>query len=73
MTETKTVYYICPKCFDITTTPPDRLGHEGKLIECDPGEMGDARRKPPFDEYGHVMTRAPRWYLEATGILEKGE
>jgi hypothetical protein len=64
------VFYICPKCFDITETPPDRHGHQGKLVECHPGEMGDARRKPPVDEHGHVMTRAPRWYLEAIGMIK---
>ena len=69
--DNRAVLYVCPVCFDVTSTPPDRLGHDVKLVVCHPGEPGDERRKPPVDEHGHVMTRAPRWYLEALGILPK--
>ena len=70
MTEEKKIYYICPKCLDMTQAPPDHKGHEGRLIAVSPGPWDDERRKPPLDAHGHVMTRAPRWYLEAIGILD---
>ncbi|MGD2156311.1 MAG: hypothetical protein PVG32_05520 [Anaerolineales bacterium] len=37
------------------------------MIECDAGEFDDERRKPPIDKRGYLVTRAPRWYLEAVG------
>jgi hypothetical protein len=40
------------------------------LIQCDPGEPGDERRKPVTDPDGVLLTQAPRWYLEATGGIQ---
>jgi hypothetical protein len=40
------------------------------MIKCKTGELGDERRKPVYDSYGHIVSRAPRWYMEAVGWIE---
>jgi hypothetical protein len=65
------VIFICPKCFEILESHNVPHGHERKLIRCEPGTPDDQRRRPPFRADGHVMTRAPRWYLEAIGMLPR--
>ncbi len=64
----KLVLYICPRCFQALDTEPDEHEHHIRFIRCEPGEPHDDRRKPPTDHDGCVITRAPRWYLEAIGI-----
>ncbi|HLE14031.1 MAG TPA: hypothetical protein VI776_04720 [Anaerolineales bacterium] len=40
------------------------------MLECVPGEPGDDRRKPVSDRFGNLVSRAPRWYLEALGMIQ---
>jgi len=40
------------------------------LLECEPGEFGDERRKPVRNQFGVYVSRAPRWYLEAIGWIK---
>jgi hypothetical protein len=63
-----TVFYICPKCFRVCET--EEQCHEHKLmLECDTGDLDNERRKPVRDQFGHYVSRAPRWYLEAVGWI----
>lgn len=62
-------FYICPTCFRVCETKV--VCHEHLMVECDPGQPGDERRKPVADRFGHLVSRAPRWYLEALGWLRK--
>jgi len=39
--------------------------HPGKSAKCDAGVPGDARSMPLFDAHGHLVTRAPKWWVEA--------
>jgi hypothetical protein len=57
------ILYICPSCFTVCETPVEEHSH--RVIECYVGESNDIRRKPITDKYGRLVSRAPRWYLEA--------
>jgi hypothetical protein len=39
--------------------------HEHLMVLCETGHPGDERRKPVSDRFGNLVSRAPRWYLEA--------
>lgn len=61
-------FYICPICFQVCETERECHLHEHahRMVECEPGSPGDERRKPVHDRFGNLMSRAPRWYLDAT-------
>ena len=67
--DTEERFYLCPVCFRVCDT--DQECHEHRMIECNVGKVGDDRRKPVMDKYGNLVSRAPRWYLEAVGSLRK--
>ena len=64
-------FYICPICFRVCDT--DQECHQHQMIECQPGHIGDERRKPITDKFGNYVSRAPRWYLEAVTRKKKAE
>ena len=57
------VFYLCPICFRVCESEAEC--HEHVMILCDTGHLGDERRKPIEDRDGNLVSRAPRWYLEA--------
>ena len=57
------VFYICPICFRVCETESEC--HEHRMVLCETGHPGDERRKPVPDPFGNLVSRAPRWYLEA--------
>ncbi len=61
--------YICPTCFEVSKTQDEH--HEHLMVVCDAGELGDEVRKPVTDGKGRLLTRAPRWFYEAVGLLKK--
>jgi hypothetical protein len=61
-------FYICPVCFQVCETKQEC--HEHTMLECDPGEAGDERRRPVRDRFGNLASRAPRWFLEAIGWIK---
>ncbi len=60
--------YICRICHRVGQNPLNC--HPGNSIQCDVGDPGDERSKPLFDEHGHLVTRAPKWWVDA--CFEKG-
>ena len=38
--------------------------HPGTSVECEMGEPGGERSLPLFDQHGHLLTRAPKWWVE---------
>jgi hypothetical protein len=60
-------FYLCPTCFEACKTPKE--GHNHAMLSCYAGKPGDERRKPMTDIYGNYVSRAPRWFLEATGQI----
>lgn len=63
----KVTIYICPTCFE--TSARKEKSHLHPMLLCNIGELGDECRKPVKDQYGRLVSRAPRWYLEALGTL----
>lgn len=57
------ILYICPICFRVCETEDEC--HEHVMVKCETGQPGDEKRKPLEDQYGKLVSRAPRWYLEA--------
>jgi hypothetical protein len=56
-------FYICPVCFDISSSPGS---HHGRLmIHCKDVPAGDAMLLPEFFLDGNLKSRAPRWFLQS--------
>jgi hypothetical protein len=58
---------ICLYCFQVCEDPDGC--HASPVLECKPGQPGSLRRKPVMDRSGRILSRAPRWFLEATGWI----
>ncbi len=58
-----TEQYVCERCFstDAAPGPCPRCGRPRR--HCDLGAPGDPRRRPPMDAAGHILSRAPRWWI----------
>ncbi len=39
--------------------------HPHSSVKCDAGVPGDERSMPLFDAQGRILTRAPKWWVEA--------
>lgn len=59
--------YMCPVCFKVCDSEEEC--HRHKMLECNPGRSGEERRKPLNDRFGNMVSRAPRWFLEAVRII----
>jgi hypothetical protein len=62
-------FYLCRVCF--TASEHQDVCHEYAMTRFEPGEPGDARRRPIQNGRGRLKTVAPRWYLERFGWLPK--
>lgn len=67
--EEQEIFYICPICFRVCETEAEC--HEHVMVLCETGHPGDERRKPVEDRFGNLVSRAPRWYLEAVSEERK--
>lgn len=68
--EKDSVFYICPVCFQTCDTEIEC--HRHQMVECVPGKAGTYRRQPVHDSSGRLVSRAPRWYMEAVGWVKAG-
>ncbi len=59
-------FYLCPTCFETSETFDRR--HPHNMIRVEPAGLDDEQRRPILDDEGRVMTRAPRWFLEAVSV-----
>jgi len=64
----KVKFYICLTCYRVCEESGEC--HEHRMLLCCPGEAGTERRKPLRDASGRIQSRAPRWFLEATGWIQ---
>ncbi len=55
--------YICRVCHAVDQRP--MTCHPGRSVRCNIGDFGDERSRPLFDKQGHLVTRAPKWWVEA--------
>ncbi len=69
MTQADRSVYICRVCHLVGLKPLSC--HPGRSVACDAGAPGDERSKPLFDRQGRLVTRAPKWWVDAC-FHEKG-
>ena len=56
-------FYICVTCFQISESA--RSCHGQTMIHCDARDQDVEQRKPLMDSNGHLLGRAPVWFIEA--------
>ncbi len=63
MAKTGRLVYICRTCHRVGQRP--LTCHPRSSVKCDAGAPGDERSMPLFDVRGRLVTRAPKWWVEA--------
>ena len=63
MAKTGRTIYICRECHRVAQRPVKCHGRAA--VRCDAGMPGDERSKPLFDAQGQLVTRAPKWWVDA--------
>jgi hypothetical protein len=66
----ETEQYVCERCFSTDTAPGvcPRCGKPRR--HCQVGSLGDTCRRPLMDTNGHILSRAPLWWLQ--GAASRG-
>ena len=67
--ETSPIFYLCPKCFDVFEAEP--ANHRHAVLRIDTNQLDIESRKPLMDSQGNLLSAAPRWFLEATGMISR--
>ncbi len=67
--EINPIFYLCPKCFDTFETEPS--DHQHAVLRIDTARLDVESRKPLMDKQGNLLSSAPRWFLEATGMISR--
>lgn len=67
--ETNPIFYLCPKCFDAFETEP--MNHRHAVLRIDMTQLDIESRKPLMDSQGNLLSSAPRWFLETTGMISR--
>ncbi len=67
--ETNPVFYLCPKCFETFEAEP--VNHRHAVLRIDTAQLDLESRKPLMDSRGNLLSSAPRWFLEATGMIAR--
>jgi hypothetical protein len=59
-----TEQYVCPRCFSVDAAPGacPRCGLMRR--HCELGGPDDDTRRPPMDAAGHILSRAPLWWVQ---------
>ncbi len=66
---TNLIFYLCPKCFETFETEPSQ--HRHTVLRIDTAQLDVESRKPLMDGQGNLLSSAPRWFLEATGMISR--
>jgi len=67
--ETNPIFYLCPKCFETFEAEP--ANHRHAVLRIDTAQLDVESRKPLMDSQGSLLSSAPRWFLEATGMISR--
>ncbi len=67
--ETNPIFYLCPKCFETFEAEP--ANHRHAVLRIDTAQLDVESRKPLMDSQGNLLSSAPRWFLEATGMISR--
>ena len=62
-------FYLCPRCFEPADEPVPCPRCGGERVACRPGTADDPARKPLMAATGELRSRAPLWWLRASGGL----
>ena len=54
--------YVCPVCHCVSARR--KRHHNRVMVACDTGAPGDENSQPVFDMHGHLLTRAPKWWVD---------
>ena len=65
--ETTPIFYLCPKCFEAFEAEPSL--HQHAVLHIDTAQLDVESRQPLMDNQGNLRSSAPRWFLEATGMI----
>lgn len=65
------IFYLCPKCFELREG--DAETHPHGMMRFDASQWTEEERRPLFDEYGKLLTRAPAWFLHALETRRRGD
>ena len=60
-------FYICPVCFNTSTTPDEC---HVTMVLSNAGDIGDEQRKPIKNRFGQFHSRAPRWFVEIANKVD---
>ncbi len=55
------IVYMCEVC--LRSSSVGEQCHGRSMIECDAGCEGDDCTQPVMDEVGHLLSRAPKWWV----------
>lgn len=58
----ETEFYICSCCFHVAEARQEH--HRRPMVHCPGYPAGHPSLKPPLDEKGNLVSRAPRWFVE---------
>jgi hypothetical protein len=61
------IFYLCPTCFEAFETEP--TNHQHAVLRINTAEFDAEARRPVMDKNGNPRSHAPRWFLEATGMI----
>jgi hypothetical protein len=61
------IFYLCPRCFEAFDIEP--TNHPHAVLRINTAEFDAESRKPVMDKDGNLKSSAPRWFLEAIGVL----
>ncbi len=67
--ETNPIFYLCPMRFDTFEKEP--TNHQHTVLRIDTTQLDVEARKPLMDRQGNLHSSAPRWFLEATGVISR--
>jgi hypothetical protein len=67
--ETNPIFYLCPKCFETFESEPSN--HQHAVLRIDTTQIDVDARKPLMDKQGNLLSSAPRWFLEVTGMISR--
>ena len=60
------IIHVCERCLTPSDSPEACRYCGGSKVGCKVGAADDPIRRPLIDKDGHVVTRAPLWWLKKT-------
>jgi hypothetical protein len=55
--------FVCQRCFSMDVRPGPCPQDGMMRVECHLGDLDNPCRRPPMDESGRILNRAPLWWV----------